>query len=168
MSPAGPDLGRSVPDPELAGPLADGLRAAWRAVVAATRAAEGLPALPDSQVAVVRRLVDDGPTTPAALADALQLARSTVSNLVRELVAGGLVERHPSASDGRSVQLVPTARARHVVQAFGRGRVDAVARALEELDPAGRKHLADALPALKQLTDRLREVDGPPSRPDIA
>ncbi len=45
------------------------------------------------------------------LADALGIARPTATRLVDGLIAKGLVERHPSADDGREWNLSPTAAA---------------------------------------------------------
>lgn len=131
------------------------LRALWQALVRATRAAEQLPSLPEAQVAVLRALVTAGELTPGQLADDLHLARPTISNLVPELTAQGLVERHPSPVDGRSVVLVPTARARHVLKAFSRGRVEVLARAMEELPADDRELLISAMPSLERLLLRL-------------
>jgi DNA-binding MarR family transcriptional regulator len=132
------------------------LRALWHAVVRATRAAEHLPSLPESHVAVLRTLVAAEELTPAQLAAQLRLARSTVSNLIRELTVEGLVERRPSAADGRSVLLVATDRAREVLEAFGRGRVEVVARALDDLSEADRQDVVSVLPALERLLERLQ------------
>jgi DNA-binding MarR family transcriptional regulator len=135
--------------------LAGLLRALWQAVVRATRAAEQLPTLPEAQVAVLRSLVATGGSTPGRLATELHLARSTISNLVPELTAHGLVDRRPSADDGRSVLLVPTDRARNVLTAFSRGRVDVLARALAALAETDRERLVGALPSLHRLLDQL-------------
>lgn len=127
-----------------------------RALIRATRVAEGLPTLPEAQVAVLRTLLAHGPLSPAQLATHLHLARPTVSNLVRDLVADGLIERKPSTVDGRSVLLVLTARARHVLDTFTRGRTQVLSRALADLPAADRKRLVAALPSLRGLVERLQ------------
>lgn len=139
-----------------------------RALVQATRSESRLPALPESQVAVLRRLSRSGGRTPAQLADDLHLARPTISNLVRDLTADGLVERHPAPADGRSVTLVPTERAEQMLTAFRQGRSEVMARALATLGDDDRARLTDALPALAQLLAAVRaqgptgaEVTGP-------
>jgi len=138
--------------------LAELLRALWPALVRATRAAEGLPALPEAQVAVLRILVATGGLTPGQLAAELHLARPTISNLVSELMSEGLLERRPSAVDGRSVLLVPTGRARHVLSAFGRGRLEVLAAALDALPPADRDRLGSAMPSLALLLGQLESA----------
>jgi DNA-binding MarR family transcriptional regulator len=131
-----------------------------RALVRATRATRRLPALPESQVAVLRRLSATGGCTPARLAEDLHLARPTISNLVRDLTAAGLVERQPAPGDGRSVLLVPTDRARDLLSAFREGRAEVMAGALAGLADEDRAELAAALPALSRLLDRVRAEEG--------
>ena len=131
--------------------LADLLRALWPALVRATRVAERLPPLPEAQVAVLRTLVATGGLTPGQLAVELHLARPTISNLVSDLTAEGLVDRRPSPHDGRSVLLVPTTRARQLLTSFSRGRVKILAQALDSLPFEDRDRLLSALPALELL-----------------
>ncbi|MET0692560.1 MAG: MarR family transcriptional regulator [Propionibacteriaceae bacterium] len=151
-------------EPSPAEQLADQLRALWQALVRATRTAEQLPSLPEAQVAVLRKLVASDGLSPAQLAAELHLARPTISNLVPELTAEGLVERRPSPLDGRSVLLVPTDRARDVLAAFSRGRVQVLARALDQVPPTDRRRLVEALPALELLLDRLETMSEAPPR----
>ncbi|MEU4237316.1 MarR family transcriptional regulator [Actinoplanes sp. NPDC026619] len=132
------------------------IRGFGRALVQATRRAGHSPPLPESQVMALRVLSHSGGRTPAQLADDLQLARPTVSNLVRDLTADALVERRPSAADGRSVLLVPTERAEGVLNAFRRGRSDVMARAVAGLPAEDQERIAAALPSLSLLLDRIR------------
>jgi DNA-binding MarR family transcriptional regulator len=135
-----------------------------RALVQSTRSAGHLPALPESQVAVLRRLSHTGGLTPAQLAADLHLARPTISNLVRDLTADGLIERRPAPTDGRSVVLVPTARAEGMLNAFRQGRSEVMAHALAGLSAQEREQLAASLPAFKKLLERVRAQDrGKPS-----
>jgi DNA-binding MarR family transcriptional regulator len=145
--------------------LAQLLRMLWRAVAQTTRAVEHLPTLPEAKVVLLRKLLTAGPLAPAALAARLGLARSTVSNLVRELDADGLLERRPSESDGRSVLLVPTEQAKHVLEAFGRGRIEVVEQAMGELPAADRRRIVAAVPSLHKLLEQLQAAGGP-DRPD--
>ncbi|GHF32861.1 DNA-binding MarR family transcriptional regulator [Amycolatopsis bartoniae] len=129
-----------------------------RAIIRATRVAEGLPTLPEAKVAVLRTLVRTGPLPPAQLALELHLARPTVSNLVRDMVGEGLLERRPSDLDKRSVLLVPTARARRVLDKFTRGRKEVVSRALAEIPARDRARVLNALPSLHRLLVRLEAM----------
>lgn len=132
------------------------LRNLWRALVRVTRAAEQLPELPESQVDALRALSQAGELTPGALAEELRLARPTVSNLVRDLVAGGLVERRRSAEDGRSAILAPTDRALEILDRFAAARVELVASILARLEQDDLRSIQAAIPALHQL---LAELD---------
>lgn len=143
--------------------LADAVRTLNRATVSATRAHQGLPALPEAQVAVLRTLRSHPAMTPADLAQELGLARPTVSNLLKDLQAAGLLARTRSESDGRSVRLTITERARRVQDAFQRGRTEVLSAAWAELDPTDRDTLVAAAPALERLAALLH--GGPPLVP---
>jgi DNA-binding MarR family transcriptional regulator len=129
-----------------------------RATVQAVRAAEGLPDLPEAQVLMLRTLETAGPVTPGQLADELHLARPTVSNLVRELAASGLLDRKPSEQDGRSVTLELTDRARALLEAFNRGRQEVLAKALRSIPEEDRQNLAAAVPSLGLLLKQLQRM----------
>lgn len=131
--------------------LAVVLHALWRAGLRATRATAGLPTMAESQIWALRKLIAAGGLTPAELAVEMHLARPTVSNLIRGLVADGFIERIPSATDGRSVVLVALPRAHELLEAFGRGRVDVVATALAGLTATERRQVVAAVPALEHL-----------------
>ena len=147
--------------------VADAVRAASRATVAATRATQGLPALPEAQVAVLRTLRSSPSMTPAELAQRLGLARPTVSNLLRDLEAAGLVTRARSEVDGRSVILTITERARGVQDAFQRGRGEVVTSAWAALDESDRAALAAATPSLRRLADLLHDSTHPTSENEL-
>lgn len=132
------------------------LRSLWRAVVRTTRLSEGLPELPESQVDALRVLAQAGPMTPGALADELRLARTTVSNLLRDLVSAGLVERCRSGADGRSAILVPTTRALTILETFARARVEVIETLLARLSSEDLRSIEGAIPALHRL---LAELD---------
>ena len=147
--------------------VADAVRAASRATVAATRATQGLPALPEAQVAVLRTLRSSPSMTPAELAQRLGLARPTVSNLLRDLEAAGHVTRARSEVDGRSVILTITEQARDVQDAFHRGRGEVVRSAWATLAEADRTTLAAAAPALRRLADLLHTSTIPRAQNEI-
>jgi DNA-binding MarR family transcriptional regulator len=89
--------------------------------------------------------------SPAQIAEALQLARPTVSNLIRVMTAHGLVRRWRSDTDGRVVLLSLSAGAEAMMESVQRRRAQAFARAVAELPDSTRDQLAAALPALGQL-----------------
>jgi DNA-binding MarR family transcriptional regulator len=133
--------------------------ALWRTLIRATKGSDRLPAL-ESQVSILRRLVASGPMSPAQLADDLHLARSTISNLIKGLAADGIVAREPSATDGRSVWLVPTEKGREILEAFRRGRAEVLAEALAELPMADRQTINDSLASFEVLLHQLEQMSG--------
>jgi DNA-binding MarR family transcriptional regulator len=126
------------------------LPALWRGLTRATPASEHMPVL-ESQVTVLRKLVATGPMSPAQLADELYLARSTISNILRDLVDDGMIERRASLLDGRSVVVTPTEYGRSTLEQFRVGRADVLSGALNGLDPDDVETLSAALPALGRL-----------------
>ncbi|MBP2329410.1 DNA-binding MarR family transcriptional regulator [Kibdelosporangium banguiense] len=145
-------------DPALGDHLIQVMDLLRRSLIRAARSAGGLSALTEAHATLLRVLIVGGPLSPAQVAAKLRLARPTVSNLVRELTAGGLIERQPSAVDGRSVLLAPTQRARTQLDTFSRGRSMVLACALGEIAADDRDRLAAALPSLSRLLERLETV----------
>lgn len=136
--------------------LADEIYHAWGAIRDAARAAGDLPVLPAGQVAILRRLVEQGATRPATLASDLGVARPTISNALRMLESERLVERLASKTDGRSVVVVATPLAGKVLEAFGRDRVRLVVEAYNLLSARERDALAAAVEPLRKLTALVR------------
>ncbi|MFI5677997.1 MarR family winged helix-turn-helix transcriptional regulator [Streptomyces cellulosae] len=126
-----------------------------RAVLRATRTAEGLPELPEAQIELLRVLAADGPLAPREVAARLRIAPSTVSNLVKALVAAGLVERAADPDDARAVVLTSSARALDLLARYDRASASALARAVADLPPADRATLSAALPVLDGLVPAL-------------
>jgi DNA-binding MarR family transcriptional regulator len=135
-----------------------------RAVLRATRTAEGLPELPEAQIELLRVLTADGPLAPREVAARLRIAPSTVSNLVKALTTAGLVERTADPDDARAVVLTASARALDLLARYDRASASALARAVAELPPADRATLAAALPVLDGLVPALEARAVTPDR----
>ena len=134
--------------------------ALWRGLMRATPESEQMPVL-ESQVSILRTLEAAGPMPPTKLASALYLARSTISNLIRDLVSDGLLERRISEIDGRSAVLTVTAHGRRVLETFRVGRAEVLSNALHDLDADDLEKVTAALPAFGRLLDTLdRVADG--------
>ncbi len=133
--------------------------ALWRTLVRATRFEDEMPAL-ESQVTILRRLVSRGEMPPAQLAQELRLARPTISNLIKGLVADGIIERRPSESDGRSVLLAATPRGRRVIETFRRGRLDVLTDALATIPETDRAVIVGSLESYEVLLHRLEAMSG--------
>jgi DNA-binding MarR family transcriptional regulator len=104
-------------------------------------------------------LVRRRPDLPVAeAAAALRLARNTVSTLVGQLDAAGLVERRTDPADGRVVRLRLTPAAEERMARWRARRVAAVRVALERLGDADRAALKGAVPVLARAAALLEDL----------
>ena len=142
------------PDADPIGQLSHIIPALWRVLGRATKAAGDLPTL-ESQVTILRKLDSAGPLPPARLAEELHLHRSTISNLIRDLVAQDMIRREPSELDGRSVLVVLTPLGRSVLGPFRRDRIKVLREALEALSPEQSSRLLSAIGDLRALVQVL-------------
>lgn len=134
--------------------LAHLVPALWRTLTRASRSAQEMPAN-ESQVSILRRVVAVGSLSPTQLADDLHIARPTVSNLLKGLVALGMVERRPLESDARAVVVVATDYGRTVLESFRRDRAEVLRDGLGDLDATDSAAIIAAIPSLRQLLRRL-------------
>ena len=101
-------------------------------------------------------VVRDGPIRLAEIADAEGINPTMLSRIVGALVEEGLVERSSDEGDRRAAWLRATPGGRKLVERIRRERTDALLVGLGELDEADRRAIEKALPALEELSDRLR------------
>lgn len=94
----------------------------------------------------------------AEAADALGVAANTVSTLVGQLAAAGLLSREADSADRRIARLTLTPSAQHRVAVWRDRRAAVVGGAVAQLPPVDARALAAALPALQQLCERMRVV----------
>ena len=133
-----------------------------RTLLAAARAAEHLPEIPDAQIEIVRALPRGTVASPGELAGRLRLSRSTVSNLLTAMEANGLVERRPRPGNHRHVDVLATEKALDLFDRFDLASGNLVARAAATLPEADRAALAAAVPALERLRDALTDAKDVP------
>jgi DNA-binding MarR family transcriptional regulator len=93
----------------------------------------------------------------ADAAHELRLAPNTVSTLVGRLTTDGLLDRARAVSDGRSVRLSVTDKARQRIAGWRDLRAELAARALDQLSAPDQATLATALPALQRFAAQLEE-----------
>ncbi len=86
-----------------------------------------------ARLSALATLAADGPTTLGGLARRERVTPPSMTRLVRALEADGLVERLPSATDGRQVGVRITAAGERVLAERGQARADAVAGWLRPL-----------------------------------
>ncbi|WP_420369601.1 MarR family winged helix-turn-helix transcriptional regulator [Curtobacterium sp. L1-20] len=126
-----------------------------RALLGTARRSVALPDIPDAQIEVLRRLDEDGWSSPTSLGRVLGLARSTVSNLVAAMERDGLVERRLALGDGRSTEVGLTDLARRRLAEYDVSAERVLVDALGALPEGDQRALAAALPVLERLRAEL-------------
>jgi DNA-binding MarR family transcriptional regulator len=126
-----------------------------RSLLRATRDVAQLPDIADSHIEVMRALAAEPSMSPGRLATRLNLARSTVSNLIRAMVDAGLVERSITAGDLRGATLTASPKAVNLLAEYDAASSRVLADALDELSRHNREAIAAALPALAEITSIL-------------
>jgi DNA-binding MarR family transcriptional regulator len=111
--------------------------------------------LPTAQSELLRLVAGRPGISVAEAARELRLAPNTVSTLVGRLADQGLLGRGKAPGDARSVRLSVTRRARQRIADWRDLRADLAQQAMAGLTAAERQHLADAVPALLRLAERL-------------
>lgn len=114
--------------------------------------------LPPAQSELLRLAAARPGLSVAEAAHELRLAPNTVSTLVGRLTAAGLLERARGVSDGRSVRLSVTDKARRRIASWRDLRAELGARALDLLSAEDRETLAAALGALQRFAAQLEET----------
>ena len=128
-----------------------------RVLRASIRADYPWEALPMAQVELLQSLAETAPARVGDLATRLRLAPSTVSGLISQMMAAGLVERGTDPADRRVAVVELSAHGREQLAGWHTAHRDRIAAALGVLDPADRTAIDAALPALSHLVDRLAE-----------
>lgn len=126
-----------------------------RAALRTTRSEAGLPDMPEAHVEILRALADRSPQSPGELAGTLRLARSTVSNLIKAMLAAGLVTREADAADSRSTAIHPSQKALADLRRYDETGTQVLENALTDFSADERAELARAVPILERLADVL-------------
>lgn len=154
---------RGGADPEAAaaaGEFLDAVSAVRRAVRRAARRSGQTEPLPVAQAELLRLTAAMPGLTVAQAAAELHLAPNTVSTLIGKLTEQGLLKRIPSSTDGRSVLLGVTAKARKRLVERRDLRAELAGRALSGLSSQDRAALAAAIPAMLRLAERTEGRQG--------
>jgi DNA-binding MarR family transcriptional regulator len=114
--------------------------------------------LPPAQSELLRLAAARPGLSVAEAARELRLAPNTVSTLVGRLAEQGLLNRGKDSSDGRAALLTVTQKARQRIAEWRDLRPELAGRALEQLSAADQRALADAVPALLQLAERMQAL----------
>jgi DNA-binding MarR family transcriptional regulator len=94
----------------------------------------------------------------AEAAQELRLAPNSVSTMVSQLAAAGLLHRGRAEADGRSVRLTVTEAGAARVGQWRDIRAELAGRALERLPQADREAIRAAVPALGRLAEQMEEL----------
>jgi DNA-binding MarR family transcriptional regulator len=121
----------------------------------ATRHASPAEPLPPTRSELLRLAASRPGISVAEAARELRLAPNTVSTMVGDLAAQGLISRGRSSADARTVRLSATGRARQRLAQWRDLRAELTARALSELPARDQTALGAAIPALVHLAERL-------------
>jgi DNA-binding MarR family transcriptional regulator len=126
--------------------------------ILAVRPPELFP-LSSAQLELLRTVRTHPGISVAQAAQLLRIAPNTVSTLVRQLTADGLIERRVDPLDRRVARLDLTATTKRNVGAFRDRRMNVLAQAMSEFSARDQRKLAEGLNILGRLVDRLRELE---------
>lgn len=112
--------------------------------------------LTPTRISVLLSVVRGGPIRLADLAAAEGINPTQLSRAVAHLVEIGALERASDEGDRRAAWVTPTAAGRRLSDRIRRERTDALNLALAELEPAERRRVEEAVPALERLADQLK------------
>ncbi|GIH12071.1 MarR family winged helix-turn-helix transcriptional regulator [Rugosimonospora africana] len=114
-----------------------------------------------TQLALLQRLVDGGPTTAASLAAAEHVSQQAIAQSVAPLKEAGLVQTAPGVSDRRKVMISVTQSGRDLYVSLLMSREAWLTRAIDTIvSPRERAALETAI----ELLERLAAAD---LRPDL-
>ncbi|MEV1166892.1 MarR family transcriptional regulator [Nonomuraea sp. NPDC049784] len=115
------------------------------------------PRLSGAQVELLRLVAATPGIGVSAAAKELYLAGNSVSTMVNQLTAAGLLHREPGHEDRRSARLLPTPQGEARLRDWRERRAALVRAHVDRLDETDQQALAAAVPALRRLADGLRE-----------
>jgi DNA-binding MarR family transcriptional regulator len=107
-----------------------------------------------SQLSTLRRVIEHGPITAAALAQVEHVRPQSIAETISALRAEDLIATARDPTDGRKTLLTATARGREVFDRVIAQREEWLTRTLDAVaSPDERRLLADAIKVLHKLAD---------------
>lgn len=134
--------------------LAEALHRSAIGLLRGIKAADQETGISPARLSALSVLVFGGPQSLAALASAEGVRPPTMSRLVGELEAGGLVQKSADPGDRRGLVISATARGRRIMLQGRDRRLDLLRQRLAALSPAELAGLRAAAPALLKLATR--------------
>ncbi|MEU9048072.1 MULTISPECIES: MarR family winged helix-turn-helix transcriptional regulator [unclassified Kitasatospora] len=128
------------------------------------RATMEQPRLRGAQVELLHLVTDSPGLRVSDAAEELCLAGNSVSTLVNQLAAQGLLRREVDPADRRAALLYVTDAAVERIEAWRRRRRALMEEAVAGLPADRQQALAEALPALRQVAQALRDLPGEQGR----
>ena len=110
--------------------------------------------IPISQLSVLARIIDEGPTTAAALAAGEHVTQQAIAQSLATLKQRGLVEKQPDPSDGRKSLVSATAAGRKLRETIAVSREEWLTQAIDAaVKPEERPLLQEAIELLERIAD---------------
>jgi DNA-binding MarR family transcriptional regulator len=133
---------------------ADRLHSAAIRLLRGVRRVDAAMGLGPAKSSAVSVLVFGGPRSAGSLAAAEGVKPPSLTRVIVELEAEGLIRRRPDPHDGRAVTLEATAKARRTLEAGRARRTGLLAEWIATLDPADARTLELALPVLERIVNQ--------------
>ena len=110
--------------------------------------------IPISQLAVLARIIDEGPTTAAALAAGEHVTQQAIAQSLATLKERGLVEKQADPSDGRKSLVTATAAGRKLRDGITASRDEWLTQAIDAaVRPEERPLLRETIDLLERIAD---------------
>jgi DNA-binding MarR family transcriptional regulator len=110
--------------------------------------------IPISQLAVLGRIIDEGPTTAAALAAGEHVTQQAIAQSLATLKQRGLVQKQADPSDGRKSLVTATAAGRELRESLTVSREEWLTRAIDAaVKPEERALLREAIELIERIAD---------------
>jgi len=115
-------------------------------------------ALTGAQIAAMATIVHHGHIVARDLAALQQVTPATISRLLAELAAGGMIRRSADEEDSRLQWIEATHVGAAIVAQENARRMDPLVAALRALSPADRETLARAVTVIEKLTVEIAQA----------
>lgn len=131
--------------------VADRLHAAAIRLLRAVRVADAETGLSAPRLSALSVLVFGGPRSLSALARTEQVTPATMSKLIGDLEADGLVVKRTDRADRRGVRIEVTAAGRALMMEGRKRRLALLQEQVAKLNPSERERLRDAAELMLRL-----------------
>jgi DNA-binding MarR family transcriptional regulator len=110
--------------------------------------------IPISQIAVLARIIDEGPMTAAALAAGEHVTQQAIAQSLATLRERGLVDKQADPSDGRKSLVTATAAGRELMETIAASREEWLIQAIDAaVKPGERALLREAIELIERIAD---------------